>query len=160
MHQGLKESLFNVRITRDEASDSETFLVGNLRFRLGTWGSPLTYVLICKMRICCVAIWSQEGGYVKRLTEYANFKWKAIAIINHQTVYIEHLRCNCNHGPFFFLLMNEYSEEEIQWVYDFDNFLFLKIEFSLTISIFFQPYFGSQFFVCLFVFCLHVEICE
>lgn len=55
------KALFNVRIIRDEVLESSTSPVGNLRFRHGTWGTPLTYVIIYKMEISNVAMWSQEG---------------------------------------------------------------------------------------------------
>lgn len=52
------KALFNVRIIRDEVLESSTSPVGNLRFRHGTWGTPLTYVIIYKMEISNVAMWS------------------------------------------------------------------------------------------------------
>lgn len=155
------KALFNVRIIRDEVLESSTSPVGNLRFRHGTSGTPLTCVIIYKNgnKQCCYVVLGRR--VCERLTEDANLKCKAIAIINQQKVYVEHLRCNYTHKPLFSLLMNGYSEGEMGWLYDFNNFLFLKIEFSLMISNFFSNFILvlSFLFVYLlfwFFFCLHV----
>lgn len=76
------KALFNVRIIRDEVLDSSTSPVGNLRFRHGTSGTPLTCVIIYKNgnKQCCYVVLGRR--VCERLTEDANLKCKAIAIIN------------------------------------------------------------------------------